>query len=101
MGDILKVLVQAFSTVGHAVTTASLAVVGAVESMRLARGLKINGHAAAHAAQIARVVTKLISKLAVFELEAEKVLQLAERALRTSVGEQLKASLEAAAQTST
>ena len=37
--------------------------VGAVESMRLARGLKLNGQAAAHAAQMARVITKLMSRL--------------------------------------
>ena len=96
VGDIIKVLVQAFFTVGRAVTQASLAVVGAVESMRLARGLKVNGQAAANAAQIARVITKLMSKLATFELEAEKLLQLAERTMRTSVGDQLRASLEAA-----
>ena len=96
MGDIIKVIVQAFFTVGRAVTKASLAVVGAVESMRLARGLKVNGQAATHAAQIARVISKLMSKLATFELEAEKLLQLAERTWRTSVGEQLKATLEAA-----
>ena len=42
---------------------ASIAMVGAVESMRLARGLKLNGQAAAHAAQMARVITKLMSRL--------------------------------------
>jgi hypothetical protein len=41
---------------------ASIAVVGAVESMRLARGLKLHGQPAAHAAQMARVITKLMSR---------------------------------------
>ena len=36
--------------------------VGAVEAMRLARGLKLDGQATAHAAQMARVITKLMSR---------------------------------------
>mmetsp|Transcript_17499 Transcript_17499/g.35561 ORF Transcript_17499/g.35561 Transcript_17499/m.35561 type:complete len:691 (-) Transcript_17499:219-2291(-) len=91
VGDIIKVIVSAFFTVGRAVKRGSAVVKGAVESMRLARGLRV-----ANGAQIARVIKSLMGQLATFELEAEKLLALAERSLRPAVEEHLKASLEAA-----